>query len=112
MSIEEKSMTEYCVIYCTVSSTEEGKQLSDALVQKDLAACVNMVGPVRSLYKWEGKTCDDEEYLLIIKSRTTLFERIRKEVRSLHSYDVPEIIGLPVINGDKEYVNWMNEVLV
>mgnify|MGYP006284121477 FL=1 len=105
-------MTEYCVIYCTVSSKEEGKKVSDALVQKDLAACVNMVGPVRSLYKWEGKTCDDEEYLLIIKSRRSLFDTIRDEIRSVHSYDVPEIIGIPIITGDEQYVEWMNDVLV
>jgi len=105
-------MTEYCVIYCTVESTDEGKRIADALVQKELAACVNMVGPHRSLYKWKGETCDDEEYLLIIKSRKTLFESVRVEIRSLHSYEVPEIIALPVIIGDEEYAGWMNDVLV
>ncbi len=102
-------MTEYCVIYCTVSSDQEGRLIADSLVQKNLAACVNMINPVRSLYTWKGETCDDEERLLIIKSRASIFEKVRNDIRALHSYDVPEIIAMPILQGDDEYIKWMDE---
>ena len=102
-------MTEYCVIYCTVSSDQEGRLIADSLVQKNLAACVNMITPVRSLYTWKGETCDDEERLLIIKSRASIFEKVRNDIRALHSYDVPEIIAMPILQGDDEYIKWMDE---
>jgi periplasmic divalent cation tolerance protein len=102
-------MTEYCVIYCTVSSDQEGRLIADSLVQKNLAACVNMITPVRSLYTWKGETCDNEERLLIIKSRASIFEKVRNDIRALHSYDVPEIIAMPILQGDDEYIKWMDE---
>lgn len=105
-------MTEYCVIYCTVSSDQEGRVIADSLVQKKLAACVNMVTPVRSLYTWKGETCDDEERLLIIKSRVSIFEKVQKDIRALHSYDVPEIIAIPILAGDDQYLEWMDENIV
>ncbi|SRR6056297_1050790 len=105
-------MTEYCVIYCTVSSEQEGRVISDSLVQKNLAACVNMITPVRSLYTWKGETCDDEERLLIIKSRVSIFEMVRNDIRSHHSYDVPEIIAIPILAGDDQYMKWMDENIV
>lgn len=105
-------MTEYCVIYCTVSSDREGRVIADSLVQKNLAACVNMITPVRSLYTWKGETCDDEERLLIIKSRASIFERVRSDIQALHSYDVPEIIAIPILAGDDQYMQWMDENIV
>lgn len=96
------------VVFITAPTKEIGRQIAAALVEQRLAACVNILGPIRSIYTWEGKICDDEEMLLIAKSRTDLIEgRLIPLVQTIHPYDVPEIIALPVVAGLPSYLEWV-----
>ena len=92
-----RSTGEICVIYSTVPPSRSA-DLAQRLLEKNLVACVNIT-PVRSLYRWEGKSCDDEEHLLVIKTRRSLAETVIRALKAMHPYEVPEIIVLPVIAG-------------
>lgn len=102
-------MEEFIVVYVTVGSAEEGERLAQALVGERLAACVNRLGPVRSVYRWQGQVEQSEEQLLIIKTKRELFGALRKRVQELHSYSVPEIIALPILEGSESYLQWLGE---
>jgi len=104
-------MSEFVVVYVTVGSAKEGERLGRTLVEERLAACVNRVGPVRSIYRWQGQIEQSDEELLIIKSKRELFDRLKNRVRELHSYSVPEIIALPILQGSESYLAWLEEVL-
>jgi len=101
-------MTDKIVVLCTCSSEEEALAIARQLVDKRLAACVNLVQPVRSIYRWQGKVEDAAEALLIIKSRRPLFEELSKAIAAAHSYQVPEIIALPIIDGASSYLDWVD----
>jgi periplasmic divalent cation tolerance protein len=102
-------MHDFIVVYVTVGSPAEGERLARTLVEEKLAACVNRIAPVQSIYRWQGEIEQSEEELLIIKTRKTLFTALEKKVRELHSYSVPEIIALPVIAGSDDYLRWLGE---
>jgi periplasmic divalent cation tolerance protein len=97
------------IVLITASSEDEAAKIGYALVDEHLAACVNIVPGVRSLFFWEGKTQDGRELLLICKSRQPLLERIIARVKSLHSYTVPEVLALPVAGGSEDYLRWLRE---
>lgn len=101
--------TDSMVVLVTCSSEEEAVIISKALVEDRLAACVNLISPVRSIYRWEGKIWDEKEWLLVIKTRKERFEEVEAKVKSLHSYSVPEIIALPILEGSASYLNWIIE---
>lgn len=86
-----------------------GRALARALVQEGLAACVNRVPGVQSTYIWDGKLCEDEEELLVIKLRAEQLSTLTARLRELHPYDVPEIVALPVAGGNPDYLNWVLE---
>jgi len=88
---------------------DRAPELARAVVAARLAACVNIVGEVRSIYTWKGEVCDDAESLLVIKTRASLFEALREKVVDLHPYDVPEVIALPIDKGHPEYLAWIEE---
>jgi|DewCreStandDraft_5_1066085.scaffolds.fasta_scaffold86804_1 periplasmic divalent cation tolerance protein len=94
------------VIFVTASSMEEASQLAEHLVRERLAACVNILGPVRSIYVWDGKLQKDSEYLLLIKAAAENFSALEQAVRKRHSYTVPEILALPVADGSPTYLEW------
>ncbi len=100
-------MTEYVVIFVTVGSEDEAERIAQALVGEHLAACVNIVSPVRSIYYWEGQVQHDQELLLLIKTRAALFATVEQRVKQLHSYHTPEIIALPIAAGSAEYLQWL-----
>ena len=102
-------MTEALVVLITAPSSEEGEAIARALVEEKLAACVNVIPSVTSLYRWRGELQREGEVLLVVKSRRGLFDRLAARVRELHSYQVPEIIALPVILGDEDYLRWLSE---
>ncbi|HSQ77975.1 MAG TPA: divalent-cation tolerance protein CutA [Nitrospirota bacterium] len=102
-------MPEEIIVFITASSGEEAAAIAEALVNEHLAACVNIVPEVRSLFFWEGKAQDAREALLICKSRQPLLEKLISLVKSLHSYTVPEVIALPIIAGSREYLDWIRE---
>ena len=98
------------IIFITASSDEEAKKVATALVNEKLVACVNIIPKIHSIYWWEGKVCQDDEVMLISKSKQSLFPAIMDRVKSLHSYKVPEIISFPISEGLPEYLNWIEEV--
>ena len=100
-------MTDKIVVLSTASSAAEAETIARRLVEGRLAACVNVVTGVRSFYRWKGKIEKSPEWLLVIKSSRGRFEELRAALEKLHSYDVPEVIALPVIEGTENYLHWM-----
>ena len=101
-------MTDYIVVYVTAPE-EEAVDLAKTLVEERLVACVNLVPGLRSIYWWQGKVEDEPEVLCIMKTRSNLFESLRDRVRELHSYEVEEIIALPILAGNLPYLDWIKE---
>ncbi len=102
--------SDFMVVFVTCSSEEEASRIAHLLVEKHLAGCVNIISPVRSIYQWEGKIWDEREWLLVIKTKNKMFEELEREIKSLHSYTNPEIIGLPLIQGSSDYLKWLEEM--
>jgi periplasmic divalent cation tolerance protein len=100
---------DYIVIFITAGSEPEGEKIARGLTEKRLVACVNIIPKIRSIYWWEGKLCNDEEVLLIAKSRRNLFPEICQMVKELHSYQIPEIISFSMLDGSKDYLQWVKE---
>lgn len=100
-------MNDGIIVLVTAGSEEEARKIATILVEEHLVACVNIASPVQSVFFWEGKTQDARESLLICKSRGSLFEKIVKRVKELHSYSVPEIIALPIVAGSADYLDWV-----
>ena len=103
-------MPESILALVTCGTEEEATKIAQSLVEERLAACVNLVSPVRSIYRWEGKIWDEREWILVIKTQRKRFEELEKKVKSLHSYFIPEIIGLPIIEGNPAYLKWIKEM--
>jgi periplasmic divalent cation tolerance protein len=101
----------YIQVLTTVSSADEAQVIGDLLLEKRLAGCVQMIGPLRSLYRWQGRIEDAEEWLCLIKSRAGLYHQIEEAIRRVHSYDVPEILALPILNGYRLYLEWLDDQL-
>jgi periplasmic divalent cation tolerance protein len=100
----------FIVVLITVPSRETGQEIANLLLERKLAACVNIISPITSIYTWEGQARTDEEALLIVKTRLDLFEeRLIPAVQSVHPYEVPEIIALPILMGSRRYLDWMDE---
>jgi periplasmic divalent cation tolerance protein len=102
-------MSDPIVVLVTCGSEDEAIKIANALVEEHLAACVNLIAPIRSIYRWEGKIWDEKEWLLVIKTQKDRFKELEKEVKTLHSYSVPEIISLPIVEGSSAYLNWIRE---
>jgi periplasmic divalent cation tolerance protein len=102
-------MSEATVILTTASKEEEALAIARALVGEGLAACVNVVPGVRSIYRWEGKVCDDAELLLVVKTTPAKQDAVIAKIQSVHSYDCPEAIALPVVAGSRKYLDWLTE---
>ena len=100
---------QHIVVYVTTGSQEEADNLSRGLVEERLAFCVNALPAVKSTYYWEGKLCEDEEILLIIKTRSSKFAALETWVRKNHSYDVPEVIALPIVKGSQPYLKSIDD---
>ncbi len=102
-------MTEKRLVITTTGSRTEAEKIAGAVVERRLAACVNIVGPIQSTYRWQGKVESAEEYLLLIKTTNTAFERVREAIRELHSYELPECIEVVIEGGSAEYLAWIEE---
>ncbi len=105
-----KQDTEEIVVFITAPDEDGAVRIAKALVEARLAACVNIIRDIRSIYTWQGKIEDDAEVLLIVKTRGKLFDPLSAKVKELHSYSVPEIIALPIVRGSKDYLKWIREV--
>lgn len=99
----------HIVVFITTANKKEAELIARALIKNKLAACVNILNSVHSLFWWKNKVDRAKEALLIIKTRKSLFHKLVEKVKSLHSYDVPEIIALPIIAGNKTYLKWIND---
>jgi periplasmic divalent cation tolerance protein len=104
-------MTDKIVILSTCATEEEAERLARALLDAHLAGCVNVVPRMRSFYRWKGRIEDSAECLLIVKSSRALFPALRAALENAHSYDVPEILALPILDGAPNYLNWLQENL-
>ena len=102
-------MTDKKIILSTTGSREEAQKIARALVDRKLAACVNIVGPVESIYRWRGTVESSEEFLLLIKTTAAAYERARDLIRQLHSYELPECVELSIEDGLPKYLEWMGE---
>jgi periplasmic divalent cation tolerance protein len=104
-------MTDKIVVLTTCDSEEQAARLARHLVEQRLAACVNILPHVRSIYRWNEKVEDSGEWMLVIKSRRDLFLALRAEIEKIHSYATPEIIAIPVVDGSEAYLGWLEHEL-
>ena len=95
----------------TASSTQEAENITKTLLEERLIACANIVGSISSHFRWEGKLEQTEEFLVLMKSRADLFDELSARVKALHSYEVPEILAIPVVAGSAEYFDWLQKSL-
>ncbi len=101
--------TERLVVFITVSGEEEGRKIARLLVGARKAACVNILPGVDSVFWWKGKIDSEQESLLVVKTRAALFHEVVDLVKSAHSYEVPEIIALPIVAGNEDYLEWLDQ---
>ncbi|WP_281950970.1 divalent-cation tolerance protein CutA [Nitrosophilus kaiyonis] len=101
----------YILVLSTASNKEEAKKIANILVKEKLAACVNIIDNIFSVYEWKNEICEDNEVLMIIKTKKDKFENLSKKIKEIHSYEVPEIIALDITEGSKEYLNWIDDIL-
>ena len=104
-------MTDKRIVLSTVGSEEEARKIAQHLVEQQLAACVNIIPRIESVYRWQGKVESNREYLLLIKTSSEKFPQVRDAIRELHSYELPECIALAVEDGSSEYLQWVEESL-
>lgn len=98
----------YVVVMVTASNRQEAEGIADILLDKRLIVCANIIGPVSSIFLWSGKVERADEYILLMKSRLDHFKELSETVRALHSYEVPEIIALPIVKGSPPYMEWLD----
>ena len=104
-------MTDARILLTTAGSRDEADMLANDLVRRELAACVNILGPMTSVYRWKGKIESSNEFLLVIKTTEDAFEQIRQAVRQLHSYELPEFVEICVSRGDGKYLAWLEQCI-
>ncbi len=104
-------MNNYIVIFVTAKDIQEAEKITQALLDERLIACGNIVNPVTSFFHWVGKIEKAEECLIVMKSRADLFSQVAERVKRLHSYEVPEVLALPIVDASKAYLDWMSVVL-
>jgi len=99
------------VVFCTTPDQKTAERIAQTLVEQKLAACCNLIPNLTSIYQWQGKIQKDSEVLMIIKTHRKLFSELEAKIKALHPYQVPEIISLPIEQGNADYVKWIHEVL-
>jgi periplasmic divalent cation tolerance protein len=104
-------MTEKIVVFSTCGSEQDAIKVARALVEAKVAACVNVLPNVRSVYRWKDAIEEESEWMLIIKSSRSLFAQLQAELRKVHSYEVPEVLAIPVVDGSAEYLGWLDREL-
>lgn len=109
MSDEASGTAQCIVVLVTVGSRESALRIGRSLVEEHLAACCNVIPGVTSIYRWEGEICEDEELILVLKTRRSQLDLLKSRVAELHEYEVPEIIALPINDGSAAYLNWVRE---
>jgi periplasmic divalent cation tolerance protein len=103
--------TNYIIVLVTIADKAEAEKIAQKLLEEKLIACANIVNPVTSFFHWSGKIDKAEECLVVMKSRMDLFAELSERLKGLHSYEVPEILALPIVEGSRAYLDWMGAVL-
>lgn len=98
----------YCIVKCTTASKKDAVNIAKHLLDKKLIACANIIPSITSLYEWDSKLNQDEESLIIMKSKEIFFDEIEAEIKKIHKYEIPEILCIPIIKGNKDYLNWLD----
>ena len=101
-------MTDYVQVITTTARRDEAERIAQALIEGRLAACVQIVGPITSVYRWQGKVETSEEWQCLIKTKREILERLERALRQMHPYEVPEILALPVLWGSDDYLGWVD----
>lgn len=98
---------EYILVLCTINDMNKAKKISGKLVREKLAACVNIIPKISSIYFWKDEIVEDEEYLMLIKTKNILFDELKQRIIELHPYEVAEVVSLKIDNGSKAYLEWI-----
>ena len=104
-------MTDFIQVFVTINDRAKARAIAETILDRRLAACVQINGPLTSLYKWEGKLVEDQEWLLIIKSSKEHYPELEKQVKQAHVYEVPEILAVSIDMGNEDYLNWLKREL-
>jgi len=102
-------MTDKRIVLCTTGSEDEARKIAHHLVKRQVAACVNIIRQVESIYRWQGKVESSQEWLLLIKTTADKFDDVRDAIRELHSYDLPECVAIAIEEGSADYLEWIGE---
>ena len=102
------SPDKFQLVLTTTDSEELAERLANELVSRKLAACVNVLGPMQSIYRWEGEVVRQEERLLLVKARVDRFDEVASAIREMHTYDVPEVLAIPFAEADERYLAWLS----
>jgi periplasmic divalent cation tolerance protein len=104
-----EKMKSYIQISTTTETKEQAQKIAQYLVEAKLAACVQITGPITSIYRWKGKVENAQEWFCLIKTTDDLYNKVEAAIKDLHTYETPEIIAVPIVKGSKEYLNWIYE---
>jgi periplasmic divalent cation tolerance protein len=104
-----KKMKSYLQVTTTTETKEQAQTISQHLVETKLAVCVQITGPITSIYRWKGKVENAQEWLCLIKTRDDLYNKVEAAIKSKHPYETPEIIAVPIVKGSKEYLSWLDD---
>lgn len=104
-------MTDKMLVLSTAESTDQARRIAEALVERKLAACVNIVPKITSIFRWKGKVQESEEWLMLIKTTKTAFTRVRDAIKEMHPYELPECIAIEIDDGSEEYLNWISDAM-
>jgi periplasmic divalent cation tolerance protein len=105
-------MKSYIQVTTTTETKEQAEKIAQYLVETRLAACVQISGPITSIYRWKGKVENTQEWLCLIKTRKELFNKVETAIKKLHPYETPEIVAVPIVKGTKEYLRWLDDELL
>ena len=100
---------DYIQVFTTTDKNEDAKRIAKEVVEKRLIACAQIVGPISSTFWWDGKVDEEQEWLLIMKTRKALYDELERAIKNVHPYDVPEIIAQDIINGNRDYLDWIDK---
>jgi periplasmic divalent cation tolerance protein len=103
-----KLMTEYIQVFTTTDTKENARQIAKKVVEKNLAACAQIIGPISSIFWWKNNINEEEEWLIIIKSKKNLYDDLEHAIMKVHKYEIPEILAVPVLAGAKSYLEWLD----
>ncbi len=100
-------MGKYVQVLTTAEAKSQAEKIAETLVDKEMAGCIQIIGPITSVYRWKGKVEKAEEWLCLIKTKAELYDEVEKTIRQMHTYETPEIISMPITAGSKKYLQWL-----